>query len=77
MQDHCLYVPLLYWVGIDAAFVFLASLLVTYGEPAAAGSGIPEVRESSQMLVPTIDFIDASQRHHNAHGTGQVLPQRN
>ena len=31
-------------MGISCGFAFLASVLVTYGEPVAAGSGIPLVK---------------------------------
>ena len=32
------------WLGICAAFAFVSTLLVNFGEPVAAGSGIPEVK---------------------------------
>jgi len=31
------------WLGIDVGLVFVATALVNFGEPIAAGSGIPEV----------------------------------
>lgn len=32
------------WIGINVLCVFLGSTLVTYIEPVAAGSGIPQVK---------------------------------
>ncbi len=44
VKDNCLYIPYLLWLGISSAFAILASVLVTYGEPVAGGSGIPLVK---------------------------------
>lgn len=44
VTENCLYIPYLQWLGISCGFAFIASLLVTYGEPVAAGSGIPLVK---------------------------------
>ncbi|XP_046656068.1 H(+)/Cl(-) exchange transporter 7-like isoform X1 [Daphnia pulicaria] len=44
VKENCLYIPYLQWLGISCGFAFLASVLVTYGEPVAAGSGIPLVK---------------------------------
>ena len=40
----CLHIPYLQWLGISISFAVLASVLVTFGEPVAAGSGIPLVK---------------------------------
>lgn len=44
MQENCLYIPYLLWLAISSSFALVASVLVTYGEPVAAGSGIPLVK---------------------------------
>ena len=44
VKENCLYIPYLQWLGISAGFATIAALLVTYGEPVAAGSGIPLVK---------------------------------
>lgn len=44
VKENCLYIPYLQWLGISAGFAAIAALLVTYGEPVAAGSGIPLVK---------------------------------
>ncbi|KAJ1526636.1 hypothetical protein ONE63_008221 [Megalurothrips usitatus] len=44
VEDNCLYIPYLMWVAFNVAFVLVSSLLVTYVEPIAAGSGIPQVK---------------------------------
>ena len=44
VKEHCLYIPYLEWLGISMAFAVLAAVIVTYGEPVAAGSGIPLVK---------------------------------
>lgn len=37
-------IPFLYWVLMNVVFTTIGSLLVTYIEPVAAGSGIPQVK---------------------------------
>ena len=44
ISEGCLYIPYLQWLGICIGFAVIAALLVTYGEPVAAGSGIPLVK---------------------------------
>ncbi|XP_054261984.1 H(+)/Cl(-) exchange transporter 7-like [Macrosteles quadrilineatus] len=41
---ECMYKPYFVWVGINAASVLVGSLLVTFCEPIALGSGIPQVK---------------------------------
>ncbi len=42
--NDCLWQPLLAYVGINLAAVGVAATLVTFVEPAAGGSGIPEIK---------------------------------
>ncbi|XP_034241904.1 H(+)/Cl(-) exchange transporter 7 isoform X2 [Thrips palmi] len=44
VKENCLYLPYLMWVAFNVFFVLISSLLVTYVEPVAAGSGIPQVK---------------------------------
>eukprot|EP00794_Sanderia_malayensis_P009333 gene9333-10316_t len=44
LRKGCLALPYSLWIGIDVAFVLIAALLVVYGEPVAAGSGIPQIK---------------------------------
>lgn len=44
LDSRCLALPYCMWVGLNCAFVFLATLMVVYAEPVAAGSGIPQVK---------------------------------
>ena len=44
VEEKCLYIPYLQWLGISIGFSILAAVLVTYGEPVAGGSGIPLVK---------------------------------
>lgn len=44
VAENCLYFPYLMWVLFNVGFVLIGSLLVTYSEPVAAGSGIPQVK---------------------------------
>ncbi|XP_038063620.1 H(+)/Cl(-) exchange transporter 7-like isoform X1 [Patiria miniata] len=37
-------VPFIIWLGIDVLFVSIAAVMVAYGEPVAAGSGIPQIK---------------------------------
>lgn len=39
-----LYIPYGLWILYNIVPVFIGSLLVTYGEPIASGSGIPQVK---------------------------------
>lgn len=43
-SKECMYKPYFVWVGINVAAVLVGSLLVTYVEPIALGSGIPQVK---------------------------------
>jgi len=43
-ENDCLYIPYLMWVCLNVIPVTLGSFLVAYIEPAAAGSGIPQVK---------------------------------
>lgn len=42
--ENCLIVPYLLWLVINIVVVLIGALLVTYVEPVAAGSGIPQVK---------------------------------
>ncbi|XP_019643781.1 PREDICTED: H(+)/Cl(-) exchange transporter 7-like [Branchiostoma belcheri] len=44
VEKGCLSIPFALWVAIDALFVCFAAILVAYGEPVAAGSGIPQIK---------------------------------
>lgn len=44
IKEDCLYIPYLLWLSISSGFAIVAAVLVTYGEPVAAGSGIPLVK---------------------------------
>ncbi|KAJ8037197.1 H(+)/Cl(-) exchange transporter 7 [Holothuria leucospilota] len=48
-------IPFFLWMSIDIALVSVASLLVVYGEPVAAGSGIPQIKcYLNGVLVPHV-----------------------
>lgn len=42
--EDCLYLPYFAWVAINVCTVLIGSILVTYVEPIALGSGIPQVK---------------------------------
>ncbi|XP_073982659.1 chloride channel protein 7 [Rhodnius prolixus] len=44
MSEDCLYVPYLVWLGLNVGMVLVGSFLVSYIEPIAGGSGIPQVK---------------------------------
>ncbi|ESO84072.1 hypothetical protein LOTGIDRAFT_155388 [Lottia gigantea] len=44
VEDFCLYAPFLMWVAFNAFIVMFGAILVAYGEPMAAGSGIPQIK---------------------------------
>lgn len=44
VKEGCLHIPYFQWLGISLIFAVLAAVVVTYGEPVAAGSGIPLVK---------------------------------
>lgn len=44
VEENCLHVSYFQWLAISSGFAIVASVLVTYGEPVAAGSGIPLVK---------------------------------
>ena len=41
---YCLWIPYVMWTILNMAPVFIGAVLVTYIEPVAAGSGIPQVK---------------------------------
>ncbi|XP_057341754.1 H(+)/Cl(-) exchange transporter 7 [Microplitis mediator] len=41
---NCLWIPYLIWVMVNIVIVLIGAVLVTYVEPVAAGSGIPQVK---------------------------------
>ncbi|XP_055891038.1 H(+)/Cl(-) exchange transporter 7-like isoform X4 [Biomphalaria glabrata] len=43
-KENCLYQPILIWMSINVGITLLASALVTYLQPMAAGSGIPLIK---------------------------------
>ncbi|XP_075233875.1 H(+)/Cl(-) exchange transporter 7-like isoform X2 [Lycorma delicatula] len=69
--EDCLYKPFLIWTGINIFTVLIGSVLVTYVEPIALGSGIPQVKcylngvkmprivRLKTLLVKTIGVITA------------------
>lgn len=44
MTDGCLWLPYMMWVVLNVVPVLIGAILVTYVEPVAAGSGIPQVK---------------------------------
>uniref|UniRef100_K1RFY1 Chloride channel protein n=1 Tax=Magallana gigas TaxID=29159 RepID=K1RFY1_MAGGI len=44
VDNKCMEVPLLVWVGINGGLVIVASILTACFEPVAAGSGIPQIK---------------------------------
>ncbi|XP_057310873.1 H(+)/Cl(-) exchange transporter 7-like [Hydractinia symbiolongicarpus] len=44
VDSSCLAIPYCLWVGLNCAFVLMATLMVVYAEPVAAGSGIPQIK---------------------------------
>ncbi|PIK56463.1 hypothetical protein BSL78_06626 [Apostichopus japonicus] len=55
VDDISILIPFFLWMGIDVVFVFLAAMLVVYGEPVAAGSGIPQIKcYLNGVLVPHV-----------------------
>ena len=49
--NDCLWQPLLVYLGINLAAVGIAATLTTFVEPAAGGSGIPEIKGKSFACV--------------------------
>ncbi|CAL1545997.1 unnamed protein product [Lymnaea stagnalis] len=43
-KEDCLIQPVMIWMSINAAITLMGSALVTYGQPMAAGSGIPLIK---------------------------------
>lgn len=41
---NCLWLPYLLWLALNFAPVLIGAILVSYVEPVAAGSGIPQVK---------------------------------
>lgn len=51
----CISAPFLLWVALDVSLVFIATVLVAYGEHVAAGSGIPQIKcYLNGVLVPHV-----------------------
>ncbi|KAL8569547.1 hypothetical protein ACOMHN_002093 [Nucella lapillus] len=44
VDDNCMYLPMVVWLGFNACFVLVAAVLVAFVEPCAAGSGIPQIK---------------------------------
>ncbi|KAK2180123.1 hypothetical protein NP493_458g02020 [Ridgeia piscesae] len=44
MKTSYLFIPVLLWIAWNSGFVLIAAILVAYGEPVAAGSGIPQIK---------------------------------
>ncbi|XP_014672590.1 PREDICTED: H(+)/Cl(-) exchange transporter 7-like [Priapulus caudatus] len=44
VDEGCLLYPYLMWLAFNVVPVALAAILVTFGEPCAAGSGIPQIK---------------------------------
>ncbi|XP_076679949.1 chloride channel protein 7 [Andrena cerasifolii] len=42
--DNCLWLPYFIWVVLNSVPILIGAILVTYVEPVAAGSGIPQVK---------------------------------
>ncbi|XP_076240097.1 chloride channel protein 7 [Calliopsis andreniformis] len=44
VNDNCLWLPYLLWLALNLVPVLIGAVLVSYVEPVAAGSGIPQVK---------------------------------
>ena len=44
VKENTLWIPLFIWIGLNLFPVLIGSVLVSYVEPVAAGSGIPQVK---------------------------------
>lgn len=54
-SGNCMAIPYSLWVVLDALMVCIAACLVVYGEPVAAGSGIPQIKcYLNGVLVPHV-----------------------
>lgn len=54
-SGNCMSFPFTLWVALDMSLVFIATVLVVYGEPVAAGSGIPQIKcYLNGVLVPRV-----------------------
>ncbi|KAL9957142.1 hypothetical protein ACROYT_G038744 [Oculina patagonica] len=54
-SGDCMSTPFSLWVALDILFVLIAAMLVVYGEPVAAGSGIPQIKcYLNGVLVPHV-----------------------
>ncbi|KAJ7340243.1 H(+)/Cl(-) exchange transporter 7 [Desmophyllum pertusum] len=54
-SGDCMSTPFSLWVALDVLFVLIAAVLVVYGEPVAAGSGIPQIKcYLNGVLVPHV-----------------------
>lgn len=42
--DNCLWLPYFIWVVLNSVPILIGAILVSYVEPVAAGSGIPQVK---------------------------------
>ncbi|PVD38860.1 hypothetical protein C0Q70_01485 [Pomacea canaliculata] len=44
IEEDCIYIPMMIWLAYNALFCLIASCLVVFIEPCAAGSGIPQIK---------------------------------
>ncbi|XP_071953766.1 H(+)/Cl(-) exchange transporter 7-like [Antedon mediterranea] len=44
LESTSILIPFLLWLAVDVGFVSIAAILVTFVEPVAAGSGIPQIK---------------------------------
>lgn len=44
VSDNCLWLPYMIWLALNLLPVLIGAILVSYVEPVAAGSGIPQVK---------------------------------
>ncbi|EEB16605.1 Chloride channel protein, putative [Pediculus humanus corporis] len=55
ISKQCLYQPYLIWIAFNVLFVLIGSIIVTYIEPVAAGSGIPDIKcYLNGVLIPRL-----------------------
>lgn len=54
-SGDCMSTPFSLWVALDVFMVLIATVLVVYGEPVAAGSGIPQIKcYLNGVLIPHV-----------------------
>ncbi|XP_046582844.1 H(+)/Cl(-) exchange transporter 7-like isoform X1 [Haliotis rubra] len=44
VENHCLYLPFLLWIAFNAGICMFGAIITAFGEPVAAGSGIPQIK---------------------------------